>query len=401
MSGQRYRHVFDNFVRIKYSQNTGCRFYNNKIKVGWGLSLRDFPITCRCVEYFKDNVGWGFYPNLHKNCDDLIGKKSINSSPCHPEIAAPLVADVKEAYKGGCSQSISGSYHLQEYTDFNINKSNVGVETPTYNNISLNTKERSIIWQRLRPHSPRKVAFTLAEVLITLGIIGVVAAMTLPSLIQKYQDKELANLVRKVYSDVNNAVLKAQSDFSLVGDNSGLFNPSNTHMQTAQNFIKYFNGAKICENSRQKDCSHYYYGIKYALMYTDNKQTATVWESAYPAIVLNNGAILYITQRHNADCYAIESYVPTDEHGRPILDENGNEQVRSNPVHLCGSIIMDVNGTKRPNRYGQDVYAIMIYKNKVGPSYQKNTGSESFKNILSGKDKFIYTDYDKGASMSQ
>ena len=67
------------------------------------------------------------------------GKKSLRI--CHPELAAPLVADVKEAYKGGGSQSISGSYHLQEYTDFNINKSNVGVETPTYNNISLNTKE--------------------------------------------------------------------------------------------------------------------------------------------------------------------------------------------------------------------------------------------------------------------
>ena len=35
----------------------------------------------------------------------------------------------------------------------------------------------------------RKVAFTLAEVLITLGIIGVVAAMTMPSLIQNYQEK--------------------------------------------------------------------------------------------------------------------------------------------------------------------------------------------------------------------
>ena len=38
-------------------------------------------------------------------------------------------------------------------------------------------------------HSLKKSAFTLAEVLITLGIIGVVAAITLPSLIQKYQKK--------------------------------------------------------------------------------------------------------------------------------------------------------------------------------------------------------------------
>ena len=36
-----------------------------------------------------------------------------------------------------------------------------------------------------------KKAFTLAEVLITLGIIGVVAAMTLPALIQQNRNKEL------------------------------------------------------------------------------------------------------------------------------------------------------------------------------------------------------------------
>ena len=33
------------------------------------------------------------------------------------------------------------------------------------------------------------IAFTLAEVLITLGIIGIVAALTIPALITKYQDK--------------------------------------------------------------------------------------------------------------------------------------------------------------------------------------------------------------------
>ena len=36
----------------------------------------------------------------------------------------------------------------------------------------------------------RKCAFTLAEVLITLGIIGVVAALTIPTLISKYQEKQ-------------------------------------------------------------------------------------------------------------------------------------------------------------------------------------------------------------------
>ena len=43
----------------------------------------------------------------------------------------------------------------------------------------------------------KRIGFTLAEVLITLGIIGVVAAITLPALIQKQQEKILVNQLKK------------------------------------------------------------------------------------------------------------------------------------------------------------------------------------------------------------
>lgn len=43
-----------------------------------------------------------------------------------------------------------------------------------------------------------RLGFTLAEVLITLGIIGVVAALTLPALIQNYQKKATATSVKKL-----------------------------------------------------------------------------------------------------------------------------------------------------------------------------------------------------------
>ena len=48
-----------------------------------------------------------------------------------------------------------------------------------------------------------KKAFTLAEVLITLGIIGVVAAMTLPSLINNIQSKQLEAGLKKQYSIIS------------------------------------------------------------------------------------------------------------------------------------------------------------------------------------------------------
>lgn len=48
--------------------------------------------------------------------------------------------------------------------------------------------------------------FTLAEVLITLGIIGVVASMTMPALIGKYQKKQTATQLKKVYTEMSQAV---------------------------------------------------------------------------------------------------------------------------------------------------------------------------------------------------
>ena len=45
--------------------------------------------------------------------------------------------------------------------------------------------------------------FTLAEVLITLGIIGVVAAMTIPSLITKYQKKAIETKFKQDFSIIH------------------------------------------------------------------------------------------------------------------------------------------------------------------------------------------------------
>ncbi|MBP3923664.1 type II secretion system protein [bacterium] len=58
-----------------------------------------------------------------------------------------------------------------------------------------------------------KHAFTLAEVLITLGIIGIVAAMTLPSLVQKYKEKQRVTQLKKAYSVLNQAFLMAVNDY--------------------------------------------------------------------------------------------------------------------------------------------------------------------------------------------
>ena len=56
-------------------------------------------------------------------------------------------------------------------------------------------------------------AFTLAEVLITLGIIGVVAALTMPSLIANHNKRVVETRLQKFYSSMNQAIKMAELDY--------------------------------------------------------------------------------------------------------------------------------------------------------------------------------------------
>ena len=64
----------------------------------------------------------------------------------------------------------------------------------------------------------RKSAFTLAEILITLGIIGIVAAMTIPNLIQNNYEKKVVAQLRETQSILSQAVRMAEEEH---GDASG------------------------------------------------------------------------------------------------------------------------------------------------------------------------------------
>lgn len=57
-------------------------------------------------------------------------------------------------------------------------------------------------------------AFTLAEVLITLGIIGVVAALTIPTLMQKADEQATVSALKKTYSTLTQAYNLAVNDNS-------------------------------------------------------------------------------------------------------------------------------------------------------------------------------------------
>ena len=107
--------------------------------------------------------------------------------------------------------------------------------------------ERVLPFAKLKTlkHIIKKCAFTLAEVLITLGIIGVVAAITLPNLMAAYKARVLRSQFMKSYSLIQQAYKMMQadgiglspSDFVYV---AGVHSPFKTAIQP------YFTGTTNC-----------------------------------------------------------------------------------------------------------------------------------------------------------
>ena len=109
-----------------------------------------------------------------------------------------------------------------------------------------------------------KRAFTLSEVLITLGVIGVVSAMTLPALVQNYRNHVAETRLKKFYSMFNQAIQRSvveNGDFEnwdyfmqgkLVKDKNGNYPDNSATIE--ENFDKYLaKYIKIVNKKRVKN----------------------------------------------------------------------------------------------------------------------------------------------------
>ena len=193
----------------------------------------------------------------------------------------------------------------------------------------------------------RKVAFTLAEVLVTLGIIGVVSAMTVPTLVQNYQRKSYVTQLHKVYNELGQASLRYMTDHNYVSLRESRIVGNKDELNR---FVKtYFKVVKDCEG-KLVGCFATEYG------YIENNETVnlTGW-SCWSTVVLPSGAAVCF------DTGASES-TPSDEdiNNDGVIDENdkiNNSGVRGGAVI---TINVDVNGKQGPNIWGRDLFALDI-----------------------------------------
>ena len=201
-----------------------------------------------------------------------------------------------------------------------------------------------------------KNAFTLAEVLITLGIIGVVAAMTMPSLIASHKEKETVSKLKKVYSTLSNAFLLADEKYG-TPDNWELIEYDSP--EGANNLLsklaEFMNVAKYCGNAAgcNTDVQYKYLnGSKYNYDLDSN--------TTYAKLILADGTMLAVNIRE-PDC----------------KQERGHTAVLKN---VCGTFSVDINGPKPPNQIGRDRFGFILSKYGIIPHGSEQETMYSFDN---------------------
>ena len=189
----------------------------------------------------------------------------------------------------------------------------------------------------------RRIGFTLAEVLITLGIIGVVAALTIPNLIQHYKKQEVVARLKSSES------IFSQMLYFSVAQNG---DPQNWDLAEHEGASSQTTSSKeIATRITEKYFLSYLKAKKY-YGYTSLK------EAGYPVYHKADGSL----QKWNLDEKDWMSCIIELSNGmtvflRPdstVADENGIS-------HFVGILLyIDINGKKGPNVWGRDMFLANI-----------------------------------------
>ena len=180
-----------------------------------------------------------------------------------------------------------------------------------------------------------RLGFTLAEVLITLGIIGVVVALTMPALIANHKKQVIANQLKKSYSTISQALttsISENGDFSEWGikaqESAGVNYQEKLSTLVKKNIIPYLNVGKDCEYNKCQNAQD----VK------DSNGTIQNWHSdhtLYQIYLVDGSRMIFF----------IDSYDDAATGIKYFLDL---------------WVTVDVNGDAGPNEIGKDVFYMVF-----------------------------------------
>lgn len=175
-----------------------------------------------------------------------------------------------------------------------------------------------------------KNGFTLAEVLVTLGIIGVVSALTLPTLVKNHQRKVYVTQLHKAYNQISQAFELVMSD-----SNAIRIRESTLTRNGVENFMRnYFKTTQICTGNSVTDC----------------------FASEY--------------ENMNGNAFTLGIFgTDTSHNTASMITADGASIFISVPISFSNSvdsriwIVLDINGKQEPNILGRDLFDYAIDQN--------------------------------------
>ena len=184
-----------------------------------------------------------------------------------------------------------------------------------------------------------KAGFTLAEVLITLGIIGVVAAMTIPTLIANTQSSKYRNQYKKTLSTLNQAVKMNEANYDFNFNSAGQACNRKDNPDSVLSVCAIFNGSlagvTIFDYTQLKT-------PKNTLYYKDLYNKGTTSDTGIKERHVN----LYYYQLKDGSFFAFYSPTTSCTLGKKTIEEVMQDE---NFHRYCLGWI-DVNGVSLPNR---------------------------------------------------
>ena len=223
----------------------------------------------------------------------------------------------------------------------------------------------------VHPKDGRKHGFTLAEVLITLGIIGVVAAMTLPTLIAKHQKRVLEKQFIKAYSLISQAAKKAEADLGFTPEcynwNKNPYVGLGAHCAEYDSSgncarYEYADGSPLASdhNGRFNDCKIFGEAILNNLKIIKT----CAGNSVAGGCIADIEGIDTVKAKANPDLSEYDLNVATSGCGglrKANLKSNTPAYVIADGVTIFDKayprgLSIDINGLKGPNKWGHDIF---------------------------------------------
>ena len=194
----------------------------------------------------------------------------------------------------------------------------------------------------------KTIAFTLAETLVVMGIIGVVAALTIPNLNQSTGDREKVAKVKKIYANLEDALGRATAVYDPVDE--WFINDSSSkeiNDRFAERITEFMKISKTCGEGVEGCIPSEFKGLDGVLV------NGIAPEDLNFLLADGTGLVFELNSSNCTKDFGATSDSPLKQ--------------------TCGQIYADINGIKGANTYGKDYFVFYVTKSGVFPTGGKNS----------------------------